>query len=129
MEQFIERSHALLRARPDTTRVTTKYTHKKVVSTGDRVSAAARPAKIVVKTYDPASGLVYKLKLKKMNELSRVLASLGPHAFDFDASRKRGAASLMADREFAEQAPEADAPEHEAKAEPAKAKKKKSRKH
>lgn len=99
MEEFIERSNALITVRPRSTRISTRYTHKKVAEGGDRVDPQAKAAKFVIKTYDPKSGMLYKYKVKKINELSRILASLGPQSFEFELSRKRGAASIMGDIE------------------------------
>lgn len=111
MEQFIERSNALLKARPDTARVSTTFTHKKVPATDDRVDVNARPTKVVIKTYDPPTGIVYRYKVRRFNELSRVLASLGPQKFEFAAGRKRGIASYMCGVELPEAASEAPAAE------------------
>lgn len=100
MEDFIERAHALLTARPETARVTMVYTHKNATSAhapGERVEATAKPAKFVFKAFCPNSGLCYKYKAKKANELSRILASLSPHMFEFGASRKRGISSVLSD--------------------------------
>ena len=100
MEDFIERAHALLTARPETARVTMVYTHKNATSAtapGERVEATAKPAKFVFKAYCTKSGLCYKYKAKKANELSRILASLSPHMFEFGTSRKRGVSCLLSD--------------------------------
>lgn len=105
MEDFIERSHALLSARPETARISMTYTHKNATSTsarGERVDASAKPAKVVFKAYCPHSGLCYKFKATKANELSRILASLSPHMFEFGTSRKRGIASVLSDTAPAE---------------------------
>ncbi|GMM51214.1 hypothetical protein DASB73_021720 [Starmerella bacillaris] len=103
MEKFIEQSHALLKARPGA-RVSTTITHKKVHESDWRVDVTARPTKIVVKTYDPRSKLVYKYKVSRVNELSRILACLGPQDFEHGVTKKRGLASLMSKREYSEAA-------------------------
>lgn len=99
MDLFIEHSVGLITARPDTTRVSTRFTHKKSGKGGERVDPNARPAVAIIKTYDPVSGTVYKYKLTRVNELSRIMACLGPHMVDIGTSRKRGVASLMSDIE------------------------------
>lgn len=119
MEEFIERSNALITARPRTTRISTRYTHKKVAEGGDRVDPSAKAAKFVIKTYDPRSGMLYKYKVKKVNELSRILASLGPQSFEFEQGRKRGAASIMGDTETQDAATEAQTGSHSSDSKPA----------
>lgn len=111
MEEFIERSNALLRARPETARVTTTYTHKNVPESGDKVDAKSKATKVVVKAFDTRSGIVYKYKVRRFNELSRILASLGPQQFDFAESKKRGIASYMSGVEPAEHAEPVDGAE------------------
>lgn len=118
MDKFIECANALLVARPDTTRVSTRLTHKNVSKSGDRVSASAKPAVAIIKVYDPVSGAMYKYRLEKQNELSRILSSLGPQNIELThlgstPLKKRGLASIMSDVEPVEppQSAEPVAPE------------------
>lgn len=127
METFIARTNALLLARPDT-RITTKITHRKVRKHDDLVDMEAAPVKVVIKATHPQSGITYKHKLYRVNELSRVLASLGPYKFDFDESSKRGAASIMADTEPLKQEEPAQEQKPETTTGHSKSKKSKSKK-
>lgn len=107
MDKFIECANALLAARPDTARVSTRFTHKKASKSGERVSPSAKPAVAIIKVYDPVSGAVYKYRLEKQNELSRILSSLGPQYIELThlgetPQRKRGLASIMSDVEPSE---------------------------
>lgn len=99
MDSFIERSTALLAARPDTARVSVRYTHKKVHHSKEATVGSTRPAVAIFKTYDPVSGALYKIRVTKANELSRILSSLGPRYVEItkgsETHKKRGAASLM----------------------------------
>jgi hypothetical protein len=90
-QEWLDQSALLLEARPATTRVTTKYSIKPVkprkTTTTDGDSSAAEsnaPAKLapraslVLKTYDPVSGVTLKFRTTKAAEVSRlVYASLG----------------------------------------------------
>lgn len=103
MDNFIERSTALLAARPDTARVSVRYTHKKVKHSQEATVGGVRPAVAIFKTYDSVSGALYKIRVTKANELSRILSSLGPRFVEISkenkVSKKRGLASLMSDVE------------------------------
>lgn len=117
MDNFIERSTALLAARPDTARVSVRYTHKKVKHCQEATVGKVRPAVAIFKTYDPVSGALYKIRVTKANELSRILSSLGPRFVEITkenkVSKKRGLASLMSDVEPSDVpvAPEPAAPQ------------------
>jgi len=129
MEAFIERSNALLQARPDTTQVSMRYTHKKAAAGGERVDPTAKPAKAVIKTQDKKTGMVYKYKVRKAHDLSRILASLGPQFFEFEGHHKTGMASIMSGVAPHEVPQEAEKPAEKAAEKPADKKKKKSKKH
>lgn len=110
MDTFIERSNALLAARPNTTRISTRYTHKGV----NRVYKESdfKPASVaIVKVYDPVSGTLFKHRVKRVNDLSRILRALGPYPIEAVQNGKtssvKGLAALMADQEFAEEVPQA----------------------
>uniref|UniRef100_A0A060T6Y6 ARAD1B23364p n=1 Tax=Blastobotrys adeninivorans TaxID=409370 RepID=A0A060T6Y6_BLAAD len=101
VDEFIERSQALLLARPETTRITTTYSHKRA-GQGDTANSGSRPAIFHVKTYDPVSGTCYRLRGSRTNQLSRVLSALGPRGVTVTKGQKgdntevRGFANIMA---------------------------------
>ena len=134
MDNFIERSVALLAARPDTAHVTLRYTHKKVAHKQDATVGDVRPAVALFKTYDPVSGTLYKIRVTRANELSRILSSLGPRYVEISKGsntiKKRGLASLMSDVEPADvpATPEPTAPVAKDAAEPKTAAKKQKKK-
>ncbi|KND92599.1 hypothetical protein TOPH_02524 [Tolypocladium ophioglossoides CBS 100239] len=104
-QEWLEQSALLLEARPSTTqhqadltnaaqtRILTRYSIKPVkprakktdddtgaAASGDESSAAAKPprASLVIKTYDPVSGVTLKYRTTKAAEVSRlVYSSLG----------------------------------------------------
>ncbi|KFA63473.1 hypothetical protein S40285_00390 [Stachybotrys chlorohalonatus IBT 40285] len=90
-QEWLEQSALLVEARPETTRITTRYSIKTprprsgATDTDDTSSPAApaadpKPprASLVVKTYDPVSGVVLKYRTTKAAEVSRLIyASLG----------------------------------------------------
>ncbi|KAG8420351.1 hypothetical protein J3459_011159 [Metarhizium acridum] len=88
-QEWLEQSTLLLEARPSTTRITTKYSIQPVKSRkrkaddadGDTpVNDAPKPPRgsLVIKTYDPVSGVTLKYRTTKAAEVSRlVYSSLG----------------------------------------------------
>ncbi|KAL5598810.1 hypothetical protein BROUX41_003856 [Berkeleyomyces rouxiae] len=80
-QDWLEQSAELLRARPSTTRITTKYSIKKPKTAPSPSSAAApEPAKrafLTLKTFDPTSGATLKYKTTKAAEVSRLVSALG----------------------------------------------------
>ncbi|KID89152.1 WD repeat protein [Metarhizium guizhouense ARSEF 977] len=88
-QEWLEQSTLLLEARPSTTRITTKYSIQPVKSRkrkaddadGDTpVNDASKPPRgsLVIKTYDPVSGVTLKYRTTKAAEVSRlVYSSLG----------------------------------------------------
>ncbi|PNY27223.1 Uncharacterized protein TCAP_02834 [Tolypocladium capitatum] len=85
-QEWLEQSVLLLEARPSTTRITTRYSIKPVKpraeNADDVTAAAATPkpprASLVIKTYDPVSGVTLKYRTTKAAEVSRfVYSSLG----------------------------------------------------
>ncbi|KAK9442783.1 WD repeat protein [Metarhizium brunneum] len=88
-QEWLEQSTLLLEARPSTTRITTKYSIQPVKSRkrkaddadGDTpVNDAPNPPRgsLVIKTYDPVSGVTLKYRTTKAAEVSRlVYSSLG----------------------------------------------------
>ncbi|KAK5988800.1 hypothetical protein PT974_10291 [Cladobotryum mycophilum] len=88
-QEWLDQSALLIEARPATTRVTTRYSIKPVKprksESEDPNAAAAQPtepkpprAVLVLKTYDPVSGVTLKYKTTKAAEVSRlVYAALG----------------------------------------------------
>lgn len=101
LDRFIERSTQLLEARPDTTRISTTYTHRRAKHNVENVSVTgSKPATLTVKTYDPVSGACYRIRIHKSNELSRIMSSLGPRSITLTSGSKSkkiaGMASVMA---------------------------------
>ncbi|KAM0436197.1 hypothetical protein ACHAPT_003089 [Fusarium lateritium] len=79
-QEWLDQSVALLEARPATTRITTKYSLSPAPSRPDDATATAKPPRgnLVLKTYDPVSGVTLKYRTTKAAEVSRlVYASLG----------------------------------------------------
>ncbi|KZF26671.1 hypothetical protein L228DRAFT_279843 [Xylona heveae TC161] len=80
-EQWLHQSSLLLQARPTTTRVTTKYSIKPApISSSTHQAAPGQPAgnkgSLVLKTYDPASGVCLKYRTDKAAEVGRLIALL-----------------------------------------------------
>ncbi|KAK1731204.1 hypothetical protein CaCOL14_009730 [Colletotrichum acutatum] len=91
-QEWLEQSSLLLQARPTTTRITTKYSIKAVkprkTKTSEGTSAAptedatmtdAKPPRgsLVIKTFDPVSGVALKYRTTKAAEVSRLVTCLG----------------------------------------------------
>ncbi|EHK47315.1 hypothetical protein TRIATDRAFT_298955 [Trichoderma atroviride IMI 206040] len=89
-QEWLDHSVALLEARPSSTRVTTRYSIKPVkprkqttTSSGDESSTApsgprAPRGSLVLKTYDPVSGVTLKYRTTKAAEVTRLMsAALG----------------------------------------------------
>ncbi|OAA44873.1 Signal recognition particle, SRP9 subunit [Metarhizium rileyi] len=88
-QEWLEQSTLLLEARPSTTRITTKYSiqpaksrkRKTEDADGDiPTDDASKPPRgsLVIKTYDPVSGVTLKYRTTKAAEVSRlVYSSLG----------------------------------------------------
>lgn len=84
-QEWLDQSALLLEARPMTTRVTTRYSIKAVKPSReknptDKDNETPRPprASLVLKTYDPVSGVTLKYRTTKAAEVSRLVhASLG----------------------------------------------------
>ncbi|KAG9255188.1 signal recognition particle 9 kDa protein-domain-containing protein [Emericellopsis atlantica] len=87
-QEWLDQSNLLLQARPATTRITTRYSIKpartRKSKTGDESAtddAAAttetKPPRgsLVIKTYDPESGVVLKYRTTKAAEVSRLFQS------------------------------------------------------
>ncbi|KAI5205210.1 hypothetical protein AUEXF2481DRAFT_9300 [Aureobasidium subglaciale EXF-2481] len=89
-EEWQRQSALLLQARPNTTRITTKYhiPHSSTISskpttTTDQPSAPTNTepkqpiAYLELKTYDPLSGTTLKYKTDKAAEVGRLVAAMG----------------------------------------------------
>ncbi|KAH8895092.1 hypothetical protein GQ53DRAFT_77406 [Thozetella sp. PMI_491] len=85
-EDWLKQSALLLDARPETARVTTSYKlrpswrkSKKAAAAGGEDAAASKPPRghLVLKTYDPHSGVSLKYKTSKAAEVSRLVQMLG----------------------------------------------------
>ncbi|KAL6895020.1 signal recognition particle 9 kDa domain-containing protein [Trichoderma evansii] len=88
-QEWLDHSVALLEARPSSTRVTTRYSIKPVkprkqttTSSGDESTAPSDPkpprGSLVLKTYDPVSGVTLKYRTTKAAEVTRLMsAALG----------------------------------------------------
>ncbi|KHO00846.1 Signal recognition particle, SRP9 subunit [Metarhizium album ARSEF 1941] len=85
-QEWLEQSTLLLEARPSTTRITTKYSIRPCKprkgraddAEGDApVEDAPRPPRgsLVIKTYDPVSGVTLKYRTTKAAEVSRLVCS------------------------------------------------------
>ncbi|ODQ81346.1 hypothetical protein BABINDRAFT_160705, partial [Babjeviella inositovora NRRL Y-12698] len=91
LDIFIERSCRLMDARPASTVSITYGSQAKKAKTApaptDKVSKKATSF-VAVKTYDPTSGVCYRIKLSKAKELSRVLTLLGPRGVQLTKNHK-----------------------------------------
>ncbi|KAM0334040.1 hypothetical protein ACHAQA_001060 [Verticillium albo-atrum] len=93
-QEWLEQSSLLLKARPSTTRITTAYSIKAAKPRRAKASEAdggagadapmtdapaAKPprGRLVIKTFDPASGVTLRYKTHKAAEVSRLILSLG----------------------------------------------------
>ncbi|KAK3680185.1 hypothetical protein LTR78_000562 [Recurvomyces mirabilis] len=92
-EDWQRQSSLLLQARPTTARITTKYKipnlesskyqkalkRKRDTETGEKDNAAPKVPKgsLVLKTYDPESGVVLKFKTDKAADVGRLIGGLG----------------------------------------------------
>ncbi|KAK7418884.1 hypothetical protein QQZ08_011093 [Neonectria magnoliae] len=82
-QEWLDQSIALLEARPATTHITTRYSLKAAPHPREDAAdadAAPKPPRgaLVIKTYDPASGITLKYRTTKAAEVSRLIgASLG----------------------------------------------------
>ncbi|KAH8169592.1 signal recognition particle 9 kDa protein (SRP9) domain-containing protein [Sarocladium implicatum] len=87
-QEWLDQSLLLLEARPETTRITTKYSLKPLpprpsktedaTTTSDSAAPTAPRGHLVLKTYDPDSGVTLKYRTTKAAEVSRLVqASLG----------------------------------------------------
>ncbi|KAI0014093.1 signal recognition particle 9 kDa protein-domain-containing protein [Xylariaceae sp. FL0662B] len=87
-QEWLHQSSLLLEARPNTTRITTKYhiskpssKRRKSKSTSEPAAASATTTpprgSLTLKTYDPHSGVCLKYRTTKAAEVSRLVLSLG----------------------------------------------------
>ncbi|KAI4869459.1 signal recognition particle 9 kDa protein-domain-containing protein [Hypoxylon rubiginosum] len=87
-QEWLHQSSLLLEARPNTTRITTKYhiskpkprrpSQKPTTSSSADASALPPPrGSLTLKTYDPHSGACLKYRTTKAAEVSRLILSLG----------------------------------------------------
>ncbi|GKT43727.1 uncharacterized protein ColSpa_03908 [Colletotrichum spaethianum] len=90
-QEWLEQSSLLLQARPATTRITTKYSinpvkpRKSKTSTEDASATEDAPmtdakpprGSLVLKTFDPISGVTLKYRTTKAAEVSRLITCLG----------------------------------------------------
>ncbi|TKA68480.1 hypothetical protein B0A55_08938 [Friedmanniomyces simplex] len=124
-EEWQRQSALLLQARPTTTRITTKYKLPNLQSpkyqksnkrkrdgegdekesSGPRVPRAA----LVLKTYDPESGVVLKFKTDKAADVGRLIGGLGRLGRHMAALPEKAEEAVMEDADTAEQAPAAAA--------------------
>ncbi|KAL2838718.1 signal recognition particle 9 kDa protein-domain-containing protein [Aspergillus pseudoustus] len=93
---FLKESSLLLQAYPDSTLITTKYTFpsskpssksSKPSTKSDSTATATTPlATLVLKTYNPVSGICLKYKTNKAAEVGRLITALGLLAGGADIS-------------------------------------------
>ncbi|KAK0385788.1 hypothetical protein NLU13_6965 [Sarocladium strictum] len=87
-QEWLDQSLLLLEARPESTRITTKYSLKPIsprpskATDAETTTTGATPTAprghLVLKTYDPVSGVTLKYRTTKAAEVSRLVqASLG----------------------------------------------------
>lgn len=81
-QEWLQQSQLLLEARPSTTRITTRYSirraERKPSKDGEALPDAKPPrARLVLKTYDDASGACLKYRTSKAAEVSRLVQLLG----------------------------------------------------
>ncbi|KAL8371447.1 hypothetical protein RB595_001311 [Gaeumannomyces hyphopodioides] len=81
-QEWLHQSQLLLEARPSTTRITTRYSirraERKPPKDGEALPDAKPPrARLVLKTYDDASGACLKYRTSKAAEVSRLVQLLG----------------------------------------------------
>ncbi|CEJ81381.1 hypothetical protein VHEMI01510 [[Torrubiella] hemipterigena] len=83
-QEWMEQSALLIEARPKTTRITTRYSLAPAPtpkSSGDApadTQKAAARAELVLKTFDPVSGVTLKYRTTKAQEVTRLMqTSLG----------------------------------------------------
>ncbi|AOW00862.1 signal recognition particle 9 kDa protein-domain-containing protein [Yarrowia lipolytica] len=98
LDTFIQRSASILEARPDTTRLSLTYKHqvRKVDPTReatpeaeeDEDSAAAQPI-LYAKTFDPVSGVCFRIKITRAKQLNRLLSALGPRGVEITKVSKK----------------------------------------
>ncbi|GAO45776.1 hypothetical protein G7K_0027-t2 [Saitoella complicata NRRL Y-17804] len=67
LPEYIDRSALLLKARPQTTRITTTY----------HASAKVNDSHLTVKTFDPVSGTCIKYTTDRAAEVGRIMSALG----------------------------------------------------
>lgn len=98
LDTFIQRSASILEARPDTTRLSLTYKHqvRKVDPTREATpeaeedddAAAAQPI-LYAKTFDPVSGVCFRIKITRAKQLSRLLSALGPRGVEITKVTKK----------------------------------------
>ncbi|KAH7419312.1 signal recognition particle 9 kDa protein-domain-containing protein [Cadophora sp. MPI-SDFR-AT-0126] len=85
-QQWLTQSSLLLKARPATTRITSKYTISPPSPTSSTPTTSTKPAPeqppaaratLTLKTYDPQSGTTLKYSTNKGAEVSRLIQILG----------------------------------------------------
>jgi len=82
-QEWLGQSNQLLQTRPNTTRITTKYTlkaPKEIASTRENAATSTQPpaarARLTLKTYDSATGVTLKYKTDKAAEVGRLITIL-----------------------------------------------------
>ncbi|ODQ67636.1 hypothetical protein NADFUDRAFT_82058 [Nadsonia fulvescens var. elongata DSM 6958] len=99
IDSFIEKTSALLLARPSTTKISTRYSYKTFKKLSNTTTPL--PALVFVKAYDPISGTCFSIKLTKINELSRVWSALGPRGVEMSKQTKEGSVVSVRQRGLA----------------------------
>lgn len=104
LDTFIQRSASILEARPDTTRLSLTYKHqvRKVDPTreaspeaDEEDDGAAQPI-LYAKTFDPVSGVCFRIKITKAKQLNRLLSALGPRGVEITKVTKKKRANKKA---------------------------------
>ncbi|KAF2398617.1 hypothetical protein EJ06DRAFT_479511 [Trichodelitschia bisporula] len=131
---WLEKSAELLKARPSTTRITTKYKvldpsavskkslkRKAAGEDGETADPAVPKGELTLKAFDPESGVCLKYKTIKAAEVGRLIAGLGSLGRDMAAlpAIAKGKSGVVADQETGVNTPVTEAPPKDKESKPA----------
>ncbi|EGX91604.1 hypothetical protein CCM_05762 [Cordyceps militaris CM01] len=129
-QEWLDQSALLIQASPTTTKITTRYSIKVVKrrkpAVADTAAAAEKPprAVLVLKTFDPCSGVTLKYRTTKAAEVSRLMgAAMGQLGRSMaalpDVSAEEPMPDAAVDEEVQKPQPAAPAPAPQAQSAPA----------